>query len=121
MIMATLAIMIGGAVLNAATFIGGNYLAKALSGDGGQAALDDGRQQTKHWPYTIKHTSSLTTTSPVHSKRMANYCSLARAPLPLDMQHFVFFKYIYIYIYIYIQACSKRSLFARGLLSSTKT
>ena len=39
--MATLAIMIGGAVLNAATFIGGNYLAKALSGDGGQAALDE--------------------------------------------------------------------------------
>ena len=39
--MATLAIMIGGAVLNAATFIGGNYLAKALSGDSGQAALDE--------------------------------------------------------------------------------
>ena len=38
--MATLAIMIGGAILNAATFIGGNYLAKALSGDSGQAALD---------------------------------------------------------------------------------
>ena len=40
-IMATLAIMVGGAILNAATFIGGNYLAKALSGDGGQAALDE--------------------------------------------------------------------------------
>ena len=39
--MATLAIMIGGAVLNAATFIGGNYLAKTLSGDSGQAALDE--------------------------------------------------------------------------------
>ena len=39
--MATLAIMIGGAVLNAATFIGGNYLAKALSGDSGQAVLDE--------------------------------------------------------------------------------
>ena len=38
--MATIAIMVGGAVLNAATFIGGNYLAKALSGDSGQAALD---------------------------------------------------------------------------------
>ena len=37
--MATLAIMIGGAILNAATFIGGNYLAKALSGDSGNAAL----------------------------------------------------------------------------------
>ena len=39
--MATLAIMVGGAVLNAATFIGGNYLAKFLSGDSGQAALDE--------------------------------------------------------------------------------
>ena len=39
--MATIAIMVGGAVLNAATFIGGNYLAKALSGDSGQAALDE--------------------------------------------------------------------------------
>ena len=39
--MATLAIMIGGAVLNAATFIGGNYLANALSGDSGQATLNE--------------------------------------------------------------------------------
>ena len=39
--MATIAIMVGGAILNAATFIGGNYLAKALSGDSGQAALDE--------------------------------------------------------------------------------
>ena len=39
--MATVAIMVGGAVLNAATFIGGNYLAKYLSGDSGQAALDE--------------------------------------------------------------------------------
>ena len=39
--MATVAIMVGGAIFNAATFIGGNYLAKALSGDGGQAALDE--------------------------------------------------------------------------------
>ena len=36
-----IAIMVGGAVLNAATFIGGNYLAKYLSGDSGQAALDE--------------------------------------------------------------------------------
>ena len=36
--MATLAIMIGSAVLNAATFIGGNYLAKALSVNSGNAA-----------------------------------------------------------------------------------
>ena len=32
--------MVGGAVLNAATFIGGNYLAKDLSGDSGQAVMD---------------------------------------------------------------------------------
>ena len=45
-IMATLAIMIGWAVLNAATFTGGNYLAKALSGDSGQAALDEKNDMT---------------------------------------------------------------------------
>ena len=44
--MATLAIMIGGAVLNAATFIGGNYLAKALLGDSAQAALDEKNDMT---------------------------------------------------------------------------
>ena len=38
--------MVGGAVLNAATFIGGNYLAKALSGDSGQAALDEKNHMT---------------------------------------------------------------------------
>ena len=43
--MATIAIMVGGAVLNAATFIGGNYLAKALSGDSGQAALDEKKKR----------------------------------------------------------------------------
>ena len=37
--MASIALMIGGAVLNAAAFTGGNYLAKYLAGDGGQAAL----------------------------------------------------------------------------------
>ena len=37
--MATIAIMIGGAMLNATTFIGGNYLARALGG-GHDAALD---------------------------------------------------------------------------------
>ena len=36
--MASIAIMIGGAVLNAAAFTGGNYLAKYIAGDGGQAA-----------------------------------------------------------------------------------
>ena len=39
--MASIAIMIGGAVLNATTFIGGNYLARALGGDSSQAALDE--------------------------------------------------------------------------------
>ena len=38
-IMASIAIMLGGAIINAATFIGGNYLAKALSGDSGNVAL----------------------------------------------------------------------------------
>ena len=33
--------MVGGVVLNAATFIGGNYLVKYFSGDNGQAALDE--------------------------------------------------------------------------------
>ena len=37
--------MIGGAVLNAAAFTGGNYLAKFLAGDGGKAALDE---KTRH-------------------------------------------------------------------------
>ena len=37
--MASIAIMIGGAVLNAAAFTGGNYLAKYIGGDNGQAAL----------------------------------------------------------------------------------
>ena len=45
--MATIAIMVGGAVLNAATFIGGNYLAKALSGDSDQAALDEKKRHDK--------------------------------------------------------------------------
>ena len=35
----------GGAVLNAAAFTGGNYLAKFLAGDNGQAALDE---KTRH-------------------------------------------------------------------------
>ena len=39
--MASIAIMLGGTIINAVAFIGGNYLAKALSGDSGQAALDE--------------------------------------------------------------------------------
>ena len=37
--MASIAMIIGGAVLNAAAFTGGNYLAKYIAGDSGQAAL----------------------------------------------------------------------------------
>ena len=36
--MASITIMIGGAVLNAAAFTGGNYLAKYIAGDSGKAA-----------------------------------------------------------------------------------
>ena len=39
--------MIGGAVLNAAAFTGGNYLAKYLAGDDGQAALAEKTRQDK--------------------------------------------------------------------------
>ena len=43
--MASIAIMIGGAVINAAAFTGGIYLAKFISGDSGQAAL---AEKTRH-------------------------------------------------------------------------
>ena len=43
--MASIAIMIGGAVLNAAAFAGGNYLAKHIAGDSGQSAL---AEKTRH-------------------------------------------------------------------------
>ena len=39
--MATIVVVVGGAILNAATFTGGNYLAKALGGSGDDAALDE--------------------------------------------------------------------------------
>ena len=39
--MASIALMVGGAILNAAAFTGGNYIAKYLLGDSGQAALDE--------------------------------------------------------------------------------
>ena len=39
--MASIAMMIGGTVLNAAAFTGSNYLAKFLAGDNGKAALDE--------------------------------------------------------------------------------
>ena len=43
--MASIGIMIGRAILNAAAFTGGNYLAKYLAGDSGQAAL---AEKTRH-------------------------------------------------------------------------
>jgi len=43
--MASIAMMISGAVLNAEAFTGGNYLVKYLSGDSGQAAL---AEKTRH-------------------------------------------------------------------------
>ena len=39
--MASVAMMDGGAILNAAAFTGGNYLAKYFSGDNGKAAPDE--------------------------------------------------------------------------------
>ena len=44
--MANMAIMVGGAVLNAATFIAGNYLARALGG-GENTALDEKKRHDK--------------------------------------------------------------------------
>ena len=59
--MATLAIMIGGAILNAATFIGCNYLAKALSGDSGNASLAE----------KIRHDKALEKYQADYGKRIA--------------------------------------------------
>ena len=44
--MASIGIMIGGAALNAAAFTGGNYLAKYLASEDGQAVLTE-----KTWHY----------------------------------------------------------------------
>ena len=44
--MASIAIMIGGAVLNTTAFIGGNYLVRALSG-GDKAALEEKKGRDK--------------------------------------------------------------------------
>jgi len=41
--MASIAMMLGGAVINAAAFTGGNYIAKYLFGDGGVLA-----EKTRH-------------------------------------------------------------------------
>ena len=65
--MASIAIMIGGAVLNAAAFTGGNYLAKYIAGDSGQAALAEKMRHDKALEayqaamekYTREHTQLL--------------------------------------------------------------
>ena len=44
--MASIAIMVGGAVVNAAAFIGGNYLARAFGG-GDKAALEEKKRHDK--------------------------------------------------------------------------
>ena len=64
--MARIAIMVGGAVLNAAAFIGGNYLARALGG-GDKAALEEKERHDKaleayqesYAKYTRDHTKPL--------------------------------------------------------------
>jgi len=65
--MASVVMMIGGAILNAAAFTGGNYLAKYLSGDSGNAVLDEKKRhnkaleayQTAIAQYTCDHTKLL--------------------------------------------------------------
>ena len=45
--MASVAIMAGGALLNAVAFIGGNYLARFLSGDDPKASVEEKRRHDK--------------------------------------------------------------------------
>ena len=54
--MASIAIMIGGAVLNATAFIGGSYLAKAL---GGQSESERLEEQKRHDRALEKHQSDV--------------------------------------------------------------
>jgi len=41
--MASVAMMVGGAILNATAFTGGNYLVKYFSDDNGKDALDENK------------------------------------------------------------------------------
>ena len=78
--MASIAIMLGGAVLNASTFIGGSYLAKYLSGDDSLAekkrhdkALEkyqkdyakyqENRQKLLHWQEQNRHGDAIASQS----------------------------------------------------------
>ena len=45
--MASIALMVGGVLLNATAFVGGNYLVKYLSGDDGKAAEAEREQHDK--------------------------------------------------------------------------
>ena len=45
--MASIAMMIGGAVLNAAAFTGGHYLARYIAGNSGKAALEEKTRRDK--------------------------------------------------------------------------
>ena len=84
--MASIAIMLGGAVLNASTFIGGSYLAKYLSGDDSLAekkrhdkALEkyqkdyakyqENRQKLLDWQEQNRHEDAIASSS---SQRLEN-------------------------------------------------
>ena len=68
-IMASMAIMLGGAVLNAAAFIGGNYLARAPGG-GDKGALEEKKKKssmTKLSRHTKRLTPNTRATAPIFS------------------------------------------------------
>ena len=64
--MASIAIMVGGAVLNATAFIGGNHLARALGG-GDKAALEEKSATTKLSKIIKRLTPNTRATAPIFS------------------------------------------------------
>ena len=64
--MASIAIIVGGAVLNATAFIGGNYLARALGG-GDKAALGENKRHEKLSRHTKRLTPNTRATAPIFS------------------------------------------------------